>query len=123
MGVDFGSSGIAGEPAGTKRRIRIGFLGATYSHAPGKLAVILGANDFELVGVCEQSAAAQQFAIVFLNFSDQQQSIAIPFPEPGTYREMIDDAARTAPFEVSVTNANQSINVDVPSNYGYIFIN
>src|SRR5438876_5383886 len=51
---------IAGEPAGTKRRIRIGFLGATYSHAPGKLAVILGANDFELVGVCEESAAAQQ---------------------------------------------------------------
>jgi len=51
---------IAGEPAGTKRRIRIGFLGATYSHAPGKLAVIFGSNDFELVGVCEESAAARQ---------------------------------------------------------------
>jgi predicted dehydrogenase len=51
---------IAGEPAGTKRRIRIGFLGATYSHAPGKLGVILASNDFELVGVCEESAAAKQ---------------------------------------------------------------
>src|SRR6266516_1306617 len=51
---------IAGEPAGTKRRIRIGFLGATYSHAPGKLAVILASSDFELVGVCEESAAARQ---------------------------------------------------------------
>ena len=51
---------IAGEPAGTKRRIRIGFLGATYSHAPGKLGVILASNDFALVGVCEESAAARQ---------------------------------------------------------------
>ena len=75
-----------------------------------------------IVAYSRQSAAAQQFAIVFLNFSDQQQSIAIPFPEPGTYREMIDDAVRTAPFEISVSDANQSINVDVPSNYGYIFI-
>ena len=50
----------AGEPAAARRRIRIGFLGATYSHAPGKLGVILAANDFELVGVCEESAAARQ---------------------------------------------------------------
>ena len=60
--VSAGPSGLlsAGEAAGTKRRIRIGFLGATYSHAPGKLGVILRSNDFELVGVCEESAAAKR---------------------------------------------------------------
>ncbi len=75
-----------------------------------------------IVAYSRQSTAAQQFAIVFLNFSDQQQSISLPFPEPGTYREMIDDAVRSTPFEISVSSANQYINVDVPSNYGYIFI-
>jgi maltooligosyltrehalose trehalohydrolase len=75
-----------------------------------------------IVAYSRQSIAAQQFAIVFLNFSDQRQSISIPFPEPGTYREMIDDAVRSTPFEIMASNANQSINVDVPSNYGYIFI-
>jgi hypothetical protein len=59
---------------------------------------------------------------VFLNFSDQQQSISIPFPEAGTYREMIDDTLRTTPFEITVSYANQAMNVDVPSNYGCIFI-
>jgi maltooligosyltrehalose trehalohydrolase len=75
-----------------------------------------------IVVYSRQSTAAQQFAIVFLNFSDQQQSISIPFPEPGIYREMIDDTVRTTPFEITVSNANQYINVDMPSNYGYIFI-
>ena len=75
-----------------------------------------------IVAYSRQSAAARQFAIVFLNFSDQPQSISVPFPEPGTYREMIDNDVRTAPFDITVSNANQYINVDVPSNYGYIFI-
>lgn len=69
-----------------------------------------------------QSTTAQQIAMVFLNFSDGLQSIAVPFPEPGTYREMIDDGLRSTPFEISVSSANQVINVEVPSNYGYIFI-
>jgi 1,4-alpha-glucan branching enzyme len=75
-----------------------------------------------IVAYSRQSTAARQFAIVFLNFSDQPQSISVPFPEPGTYREMIDNAVRTAPFDITVSNASQYINVDVPSNYGYIFI-
>ncbi len=69
-----------------------------------------------------QSTATNQIAIVFLNFSDGQQSLWVPFPEPGTYREMIDQDVRPTPFEISVSSANQFIKVDVPSNYGYIFI-
>jgi len=75
-----------------------------------------------IVAYSRQSTAAQQFAIVLLNFSDQRQSTSIPFPETGTYRVMIDDAVRATPFETSVSYANQYINVDVPSNYGCIFI-
>jgi 1,4-alpha-glucan branching enzyme len=75
-----------------------------------------------IVAYSRQDTAKQQCAIVFLNFSDLQQSIAIPFPAPGTYREMIDDAVRSTPYEIAVSNANQSITVDVPSHYGYIFI-
>jgi len=44
----------------TKQRIRIGFLGASHSHAPGKLDVVLGSGDFELVGVCDASASVRQ---------------------------------------------------------------
>ena len=40
-----------------------------------------------IVVYSRQSTAAKQCAIVFLNFSDQQQSISIPFPETGAYRE------------------------------------
>ena len=58
-----------------------------------------------------------QIAMVFLNFLDGQQSISVPFPEPGTYQEMID-----AQKQIQVNKANQLITVDVPSNYGYIFI-
>ncbi len=75
-----------------------------------------------IVAYGRQSTAAKQYAIVFLNFSDQLQSISIPFPEMGTYREMIDDTVRSTPYEISVSSASQSINVDVPSNYGYIFV-
>jgi hypothetical protein len=60
--------------------------------------------------------------MVFINFSDGQQPIEIPFPELGTYREMIDDGARSTPYEISIDRANQIVRVDIPSNYGYIFV-
>ncbi len=55
--------------------------------------------------------------MVFLNFSDTQQSISVPFPELGVYQEVID-----AQEQIQVNNANQLMAVDVPSNYGYIFM-
>lgn len=59
--VGLGSAAsLGGEVPGPKRRVRIGFLGATHSHAPGKLDVIQASPDFELVGVCEESPAAKQ---------------------------------------------------------------
>jgi len=52
---------LAVEPrAAAPRRIRIGFLGASHSHAEGKLKVVLASTDFELVGACEASADARQ---------------------------------------------------------------
>jgi len=75
-----------------------------------------------VVAYRRQSTAAQQIAMVFLNFSDAHQSISVPFPEPGSYREMIDDDVRATPFEIAVNSANQIITVDVPANYGYLFI-
>ncbi len=75
-----------------------------------------------IIAYSRQSSDAQQFAIVFLNFSDQPQSISLPFPTMGTYREMIDAAVRATPFEISVSDANQVVSVEVPSHYGYVFV-
>jgi 1,4-alpha-glucan branching enzyme len=69
-----------------------------------------------------RSPAAGQIALIFLNFSDTPRSISVPFPEPGTYREMIDHDLRSRPFDISVDHPNQTIAVDVPSNYGYVFV-
>ncbi len=49
--------------------------------------------------------------MVFLNFSDTQQSILVLETEPGVYQEVID-----AQEQIQVNNANQLIAVDVPSN-------
>ncbi|GAC1403355.1 MAG: alpha-amylase family glycosyl hydrolase [Ktedonobacteraceae bacterium] len=63
------------------------------------------------------STTAGQVAMVYLNFSDVPQSISVPFPELGTYQEMIDGQER-----IQVNTLNQTATVEVPSNYGYIFI-
>ena len=39
------------------RRIRVGFLGITYSHGPDKLQQVQRSPDWEFVGVCDPSAA------------------------------------------------------------------
>lgn len=46
--------------AATKPRIPIGLLGVTHSHGPEKLRLLLKSPDFEVVGVCEQDAAARK---------------------------------------------------------------
>jgi predicted dehydrogenase len=52
-------SGLArgAEPA---RRIPIGFLGVSYSHGPDKLRLTQKSPDWDLVGVCDDSAAGRQ---------------------------------------------------------------
>jgi maltooligosyltrehalose trehalohydrolase len=68
------------------------------------------------------SSTTGQDAIVFLNFSDFQRTLRIPFPKIGTYREMIDDTQRSTPLEVIVTSPGEFVKVDIPPNYGWIFV-
>jgi len=42
------------------KRIPIGLLGLVHSHGPEKLRLLLKSADFEVVGVCEQDAAARK---------------------------------------------------------------
>ncbi|MSU61346.1 MAG: Gfo/Idh/MocA family oxidoreductase [Pedosphaera sp.] len=46
--------------APAKSRIRVGFLGASYSHAVDKLKFILASPDWELVGVWDESDAGRE---------------------------------------------------------------
>jgi maltooligosyltrehalose trehalohydrolase len=69
-----------------------------------------------------QSANPPQIALVFLNFSDQPQSITAPFPEPGTYREVLDQDSQTTPFDLTVSNSEELMQIAVPSHYGAVFI-
>lgn len=54
--VPLGRAQAAEETSTPRRRIPIGFLGAAYSHAPPKLALVMASPDWELVGVTDSSA-------------------------------------------------------------------
>jgi maltooligosyltrehalose trehalohydrolase len=75
-----------------------------------------------VVAYRRQDASIDQVAMVLLNFSDQPRSLRVPFPQAGTYREMIDDGERPAPWTVVVGAANEVHDVEIPSNYGWIFV-
>lgn len=67
----------------------------------------------------------EQNAIIYLNFSDTPQTINIPYPRAGTYREMIDDDGRApSHFDIIVSQDGDTVTLPypVPSNYGYIFL-
>jgi len=71
------------------------------------------------------STTAEQYALVFLNFSDTPQSLAVPFPRTGIYREMINDAdRRTQHLDITVAHDGEMVQLPqaVPSNYGYVFV-
>jgi maltooligosyltrehalose trehalohydrolase len=67
---------------------------------------------------------AEQYAIIFLNFSDSLQSIAVPFPKAGAYREMIDDDARAKHLDIIVASAGELAlpPQPVPSHYGQVWV-
>lgn len=46
--------------AESRARIPLGFLGATYSHGPGKIELALKSPDWEFVGVCDPSPAGRE---------------------------------------------------------------
>jgi 1,4-alpha-glucan branching enzyme len=68
------------------------------------------------------AAEAESWALVLLNFGDNDGTVQAPFPAAGTWREMLDDSFRAAPLEVSPGQAGQTIQLTVPSNYGQVWV-
>ena len=65
----------------------------------------------------------EEFAMVPLNFGDNSGSIALPFPKAGTYREMLDDDARPARFDITIaSDGDVPPAIIVPSHYGFVFV-
>jgi len=58
--------------------------------------------------------------MVLLNFDDAARTITLPFPKAGVWREMLDSDVRSLNFAVGADGQQQNINV--PSNYGMVFI-
>jgi maltooligosyltrehalose trehalohydrolase len=67
-------------------------------------------------------SAPEEAAVVFLNFSDQEQTLTVPFPVAGLYREMLDDDVRTSHLDLTVANAGDLHAVSIPANYGQVFV-
>jgi 1,4-alpha-glucan branching enzyme len=70
-------------------------------------------------------AQPEELAVVFLNFSDLDARLVLPFPAAGRYREVLDDpfrAAAGAHLEIAVSAPGEFHEVLIPSNYGQIFI-
>lgn len=72
------------------------------------------------------ATAAEQMAVVCLNFSGAARQISVPFRLAGTYREMLDDDVRSASgagsLDIVVANAGEQHEVSVPSHYGCVFV-
>ena len=62
----------------------------------------------------------EQFLMIFLNFADSAETVTVPFPKAGTWKEMIDADLRVQTLAVPADGANKS--VVVPSNYGCAFL-
>ena len=65
---------------------------------------------------------AESWALVLLNFASVDCTVAAPFPMAGTWREMLDDSFRSTPLEVAPTSDGQAVSVQVPSNYGQVWV-
>jgi hypothetical protein len=68
------------------------------------------------------AAEAESWALVLLNFGDNDGTVQAPFPAAGTWREMLDDSFRAAPLEVTPGLDGQAIQLTVPSNYGQVWV-
>ncbi len=70
--------------------------------------------------------AAEQYAMVIINFGQVEGQISLPFPQAGVWTESVDAETRAAanspPLTVTVANAGDFASVSVPSNYGFIFL-
>ncbi len=68
------------------------------------------------------AANPESWALVALNFSDGDATVNAPFPVAGAWREMLDDSLRPAPLEVQPASDGVMLPIDVPSNYGQIWV-
>jgi 1,4-alpha-glucan branching enzyme len=66
------------------------------------------------------ATAAEQYAMVLLNFSGNTGSITLPFPKSGIWTEKIN--ANVSPVTLNVATDGSSLTVSVPSWYGYVFL-
>jgi maltooligosyltrehalose trehalohydrolase len=66
----------------------------------------------------------EQVAVIVLNFSAGDQTITLPAPLAGTYREMLDRFNRPAGTEMEVTaaSAGDTLTIAVPSHYGRVYV-
>jgi maltooligosyltrehalose trehalohydrolase len=65
---------------------------------------------------------AESWALVLINFSDEAAQVNAPFPAAGTWSEMLDDSFRAAPLEVQPAAGGAQIALQVPSNYGQVWV-
>ena len=69
------------------------------------------------------ASGPEQYAMVFLNFSDSSRTLSVPFPIAGTYREMLDDDQRGGGHDdLAISTAGQVRGVQIPPNYGRIYV-
>jgi 1,4-alpha-glucan branching enzyme len=68
------------------------------------------------------AANPESWALVTVNFSDGDATVNAPFPVAGTWREMLDDSLRAAPLEVQPATDGATVPLQVPSNYGQIWV-
>ncbi len=74
--------------------------------------------------VAYRRSTPNQVALVFLNVSDAWQTITLPAPVAGTFRELVDTHFRpaTTPLELKPAAPGDPMTVTVPPNYGYVFV-
>jgi maltooligosyltrehalose trehalohydrolase len=72
------------------------------------------------------AGTAEEYAMVVINFGQAEGQITLPFPSAGLWTEAVDARSRAAagapPLTVSVANVGDLAAVNVPSNYGYVFL-
>jgi maltooligosyltrehalose trehalohydrolase len=69
-----------------------------------------------------EGASPEEYAMVILNFAGNAATISVPFPKAGVWTECLDATFRSIPLTVTVANAGDLQPINVPSNYGSIFI-
>jgi hypothetical protein len=60
--------------------------------------------------------------MAILNFGDAAGDISLPFPQAGTYREMMDDDVRSTQSDLKVASDGAFQTVTVPSHYWFVFL-